>query len=1467
MKPRAAQAADPTSPGSHPSEQQLRDFATGRLSDDLVDGVAQHLSLCAQCQKIVDDPSGDASLVGRLADIAARVPDQVESILSRSEVESRLPDIEFPDYRLVREIGRGGMGIIYEAQQVSLGRRVAIKILSPHLAAGPSAKRRFEREARAVASLRHSNIVPVFSVGQQAGVSYFAMMLIDGRSLDQIVLNWRRDLSGSAFQNAETFSIDGLDTDPPLIEKKPLAAIGDPALTMMDLPQPNTQEHATLVAQLGVQAAEALAFSHQAGILHRDIKPSNLILDSNRTLWVTDFGLAKVTEHEDLTESGDILGTLRYLAPECLRGEFDQQSDLFSLGVTLYELLAMRPALSSRDRGSLIEQVSQARIESLDQVAPHVPTDLCTVIQKAIHPEPVQRYRSANELAEDLGRFIAGEPVQARRPTVLDRACRWVRKNRSVVAVSSLAMIGLLAAFMISLKTTSVRAAISFVSPEPNVSLRLESESGVITIIDPDAGQDVVLFPGNYSAELIGGLGLKLNIESFELQPQGRQTIEVERLDPLTLVAPFSFEEAAATTKLVAESLERLPVETNSLGMEFALIPRGECVLGDPAEQTQIVQITRPFFMGRHEVTVGQFQQFVKDTGYKTDGNKLGTWGTFAGIYERNGRVNWQSPGYSQTADFPATCLTHQDAREFCSWLSEKEGRVYRLPTSAEWEYACRAGTTTKYYTGDKITPSQANLRFPGTKDRLTEVGSYPPNPFGLFDMHGSAIEMANDPPAPYIADPIQDPGRDLNGTKPPLASYRDVAFWDEPQNAGSFIRGEKNSDGAAVAFGFRVLCEVQPSENSMSVNALEESPEAEQSIRDSLEPGMKQWEVAEVSAEWSQRLNSPVVGEDSSGGILVLIPPGTFQMGIPESMRQAGARSLDSGTHPVRLTKPFYIGRFEVTLGQFRQFVEETGYVPSSRGGNTMYFRFDEGRYSSIPSIQWDDPGFPPDDNRPVTCVNATDADEFCKWLSDKESVTYRLPTSAEWEYVCRAGTTTPTPFGQSVTSADALFWSMMAPANRPAYGGTYGQNAFGVSDMLGNVGEWTGDRVYPYEASVLATDPFTAPASPEDQRWVRGGGWLSQRGRLYPHAGLKNSGSLFRAVTVGFRVVRETIEQNDQTAMRPLRSVTDGSPESETTAPLLASGNNTNPNDVERLEADVSEWLVSPFGPPQIQAARQLLSDRDGVKVTVSTTIGLDLVLLPPGDFIMQPEPSKKFRLYEIPPHQVRISRPYYIGTTEVTVEQFREFVDDTGYQSSIEKHNVPLAVWDWVNWKKPTDRSWKSPGYENKSSFPVTCVTAKDAEAFCQWLSTREGRIFRLPTEAEWEYACRAGVESRFQTGEQITASSAHFAPIGEKPLARPIPVGSFHPNSFGLFDMHGNVWELCHDGPRVYDAFPVTDPVGPHSVAGGMPRILRGGGFRWVDDYTASSHHRVIAVSQAWLDAGFRIVCETTQRISQ
>ena len=183
---------------------------------------------------------------------------------------------------------------------------------------------------------------------------------------------------------------------------------------------------------------------HKQGILHRDIKPSNLLLDSRGTVWVTDFGLAKADDQQNLTHTGDILGTLRYMPPEAFEGKYDARGDVYSLGLTLYELLAFRPAFDQKDRGSLIRQVTHEEPPRLSKVRSDVPRDLETIVHKAIDRDPDHRYASADLLAADLQRFLDDEPIQARRLSSVERLNRWRRRNRGLavaLAVTALALI------------------------------------------------------------------------------------------------------------------------------------------------------------------------------------------------------------------------------------------------------------------------------------------------------------------------------------------------------------------------------------------------------------------------------------------------------------------------------------------------------------------------------------------------------------------------------------------------------------------------------------------------------------------------------------------------------------------------------------------------------------------------------------------------------------------------------------------------------------------------------------------------------------------------------------------------------------------------------------------------------------------------------------------------------------------
>ncbi len=387
---------------------------------------------------------------------------------ARAPLAEVIPSLaQVGDFRIIREIGRGGMGVVYEAEQVSLGRHVALKVLPQQALAGSSNLQRFRLEARAAARLHHTNIVPVFGVGEQDGLHYYAMQFIPGQGLDVIFAKLRagatsdrtitlaaiHDLQDGQFPVAEgpgaavpagspsggTGPIVGsckgggadvvvlrkaMPEDPASDSSDPLKASG----SMAEAPYYRS------IARVGLQVAEALAYAHSQGILHRDIKPSNLLLDAKGTVWVTDFGLAKAEGGDDLTRTGDLVGTLRYMAPERFEGWSDRRSDLYSLGVTLYELLTLRPLFEEPNRARLIKRVTDELPPAPRKLERQIPRDLETIVLKAIAKEPTQRYASAEAMAEDLRRFLADRPVKARRTSGPERLWRWSRRNPALAA-------------------------------------------------------------------------------------------------------------------------------------------------------------------------------------------------------------------------------------------------------------------------------------------------------------------------------------------------------------------------------------------------------------------------------------------------------------------------------------------------------------------------------------------------------------------------------------------------------------------------------------------------------------------------------------------------------------------------------------------------------------------------------------------------------------------------------------------------------------------------------------------------------------------------------------------------------------------------------------------------------------------------------------------------------------------------
>jgi serine/threonine protein kinase/Flp pilus assembly protein TadD len=352
------------------------------------------------------------------------------------------------DFRLVREIGRGGMGVVYEAEQVSLGRRVALKVLPLAATLDPRRLQRFQNEARAAAGLHHTNIVPVFAVGAEHGVHFYAMQLIAGQTLAAVLGELRRQSQGQKHDKAparEEQPGEATTAYPPA-PGDGAAASTAPQGALSTESGIRNGEYIRAVARLGVQAAEALDYAHQLGVVHRDIKPGNLMVDARGQLWVTDFGLAQFHREgaDSLTLSGDLVGTLRYMSPEqalAKRMPVDHRTDLYSLGVTLYELLTLEPAFEGTDRQDVLRQIAFEEPRRPRRLNRAVPAELETIVLKAMEKSPADRYATAQELADDLERFLKHEPIRARRPSVLQRTRKWARRHRPVVWAAAIVLL------------------------------------------------------------------------------------------------------------------------------------------------------------------------------------------------------------------------------------------------------------------------------------------------------------------------------------------------------------------------------------------------------------------------------------------------------------------------------------------------------------------------------------------------------------------------------------------------------------------------------------------------------------------------------------------------------------------------------------------------------------------------------------------------------------------------------------------------------------------------------------------------------------------------------------------------------------------------------------------------------------------------------------------------------------------
>jgi serine/threonine protein kinase len=417
------------------------------------------------------------------------------------------------DYRILCEIGRGGMGVVYEAEQQALGRRVALKVLPKTSAGAGSAQVRFQREARAAARMHHTNIVPVFDVGSDGEHLYYAMQLIHGQGLDLVIQDLKRlRAQGGATPTAPERSIaaslvtgkfaqENLAVVDPADSKATAAYEGSapsaamlPGQSDISTVTSNRSAYFRSVAQIGVQTASALSYAHSRGIIHRDIKPANLILDTTGNVWVSDFGLAKTGEGA-MTYTGDILGTIRYMSPERFRGQCDVRADVYALGMTLYEMVTLKVAYASGDRLKLIELIRQTEAPSPRSIDARIPRDLETIVLKAIDKDPRRRYQSADEMAEDLQRFVNDEPIKARRIGSLERFGRWCRRNPAVAGLLATVLLLMAAGTAVSTwqAVVATRARAELAAEQAKVQARFDTAIKAIETFHTGVSEDALL--------------------------------------------------------------------------------------------------------------------------------------------------------------------------------------------------------------------------------------------------------------------------------------------------------------------------------------------------------------------------------------------------------------------------------------------------------------------------------------------------------------------------------------------------------------------------------------------------------------------------------------------------------------------------------------------------------------------------------------------------------------------------------------------------------------------------------------------------------------------------------------------------------------------------------------------------------------------------------------------------------------
>lgn len=697
----------------------------------------------------------------------AKLLREVESLLSRDDTGSQPDFLEPPDpadlplpeprhvlgdFEIVRELGRGAMGVVYLARQLSLGREVAVKVFVESIATTKREVERFHREASAVARLRHPGIVQVYADGAAGNTHWFAMEYAPGRDL-------QRELK---------------------LQLRERPAPGEAPF----LPRLRDPDFVASIARLCADVAEALHYAHENGLVHRDVKPSNLLLQPDGRVQIVDFGVVRDESLGRLTRTGELAGTPHYMSPEQARVQrvrVDHRTDVYSLGVVLYELSTLKRPYEGRSLADVFDKIRDARPRPVRALNPRVPQDLAIICNTAMAKDPRDRYPDAAAFADDLRRFLRHEAIVARPPSLTRRAWRWLRRSRAKVAAALLLVVGLTVGWWITDRVARAGAMARLSATA--VDARGSELDGTVYLRAIDQVTGAIGAPEPLGPLPVVRVAIRPGYFRIAVDAAGAGRREFTRFLP-----------GGEETAIQIEAADRAAEDTS----EMELIRGGTLALRDPnapllAINHETIEI-EDFWLDRTEVTNAQYRRFLSATGHPPP-------------------KYWERIREGEHDDLPVVNVSWLDARAYAEWAGK------RLPSFPEWTWAARGEERRIYPWSDPVrgeyrgnvawAPSgqQNSKRWTEYIERVVAVETHPDaaTESGLFHMLGNVSEWTES----YVAQP-REAGFD------PWPEMRMVAghSWDaqeKEQALDSFAIAGIERNWAEYKIGFRCARSAAP--------------------------------------------------------------------------------------------------------------------------------------------------------------------------------------------------------------------------------------------------------------------------------------------------------------------------------------------------------------------------------------------------------------------------------------------------------------------------------------------------------------------------------------------------------------------------------------------------------------------------------------------------------------------------------